>query len=252
MSALLVGVAVAGTVLATCGPPARPPAHPVAPGRRHDRGWRLSRTATPIGPIVDLAAALHVVSAQLRAGATPATAWSRALGRGPAGGDVPTAAELVAATSPLPSRLLPPVDRAIRAVRVGLALGRAGGVTSPGTAAHRERVAAVLAATALADDLGAPLAGVLERLAGAIAADAEAEAEVRAAVAGPRATARVLTGLPLLGLLVGAALGADPVAAVGHGGAGALAAVLGVALLAVGRVWTDGLLRRAAASGRPS
>jgi tight adherence protein B len=117
-------------------------------------------------------------------------------------------------------------------------------------AAHRERVAAVLAATALADDLGAPLAGVLERLADAVAADAEAEAEVRAAVAGPRATARVLTWLPVLGLLVGTALGAQPVATLLHGGLGAVAAVLGAVLLVVGRAWTQALLRRAEAGGR--
>lgn len=240
MSALLVGGAVACAVVAATGPPARSPA-----GRRGHVPSRRSLGGGPVEPTVDLAAALLVVAAQLRAGATPALAWSRAIGRGYRAA-VPTTADLVAATAPAPSPSLPPV------IRSSLARLRARGGAQPVSHAHRERVAAVIAATALADDLGAPLAGVLERLAVAVAADAEAEAEVRAAVAGPRATAGVLTWLPVLGLLVGAALGADPVAVVLDGGLGATAAGLGVGLVCAGRWWTRALLRRAAASGRAS
>ena len=246
MSALVVGGAVAAAVLAAAGPGARPPVRHVR------RAGEAVQTRAVAGGSVDLAAALLVVSAQLRSGASPAAAWARALGVVPRGADVPTATDLLAATAP-PPRAVPPQVRAV--------LGRLGGAPPAGwaalvpghrerVAAHRERVAAVLAATGLADELGAPLAAVLERLARAVAADAEAEAVVRAAVAGPRATARVLTWLPALGLVVGAALGADPVAVVRHGGVGALAALVGVALLVAGRVWTAALLRRAALAGR--
>ncbi|MBO9555465.1 MAG: type II secretion protein F [Cellulomonas sp.] len=194
------------------------------------------------------------MSAQLRSGAGPAAAWARALGIAAGSTGVPTPEGLLAATAP--SAASSRWQRPVRAVLGPLATPLAGrsvplvAGNRERLAAHRERVAAVLAATTLADDLGAPLAAVLERLAGAVAADAEAEAEVRAAVAGPRATARVLTWLPLLGLVVGAALGADPVGAVARGGAGALAALLGVALLVAGRAWTGALLRRAAVAGR--
>jgi len=103
-----------------------------------------------------------------------------------------------------------------------------------------------VAAARLSDELGAPLSGVLDRIASAVAADEEAEDERRAALAGPRATARVLAWLPLLGLLLGGLLGADPVGVVLSGGLGTMAAALGAALLLLGRWWTGALLRRAA------
>ena len=81
-----------------------------------------------------------------------------------------------------------------------------------------QRVRAVLAAARLSDDLGAPLAGVLERIASAVAADEEADGERQAALAGPRSTARVLAWLPLLGVALGALLGADPVAVMSPAG----------------------------------
>ncbi|MGY4645405.1 type II secretion system F family protein [Cellulomonas sp. URHB0016] len=247
MNALLVGIAVACAVVGVTGPPGRPPVRLAVP-RAGDASSRIARSPAPERTTVDLAAALLVVVAELRAGARPAVAWGRALGPVDLGRDVPTAMELLVATTPQPAGALP---RRLRAWQTKLVRAR-GGPFVQHTRAHRERVAAVLAATALADDLGAPLAGVLERLAGAIAADAEAESEMRAAIAGPRATAGVLTWLPVLGLLVGAALGAEPVAAVREGGLGAGAACLGVGLLLAGRGWTRALLRRAADGGRAS
>ena len=112
-----------------------------------------------------------------------------------------------------------------------------------------QRARAVLAATRLADELGAPLAGVLERIAFAVAADEEADGERRAALAGPRSTAQVLAWLPLLGVALGALLGADPVAVVLSGGLGTASAVLGVTMLLLGRWWTAALLTRAGRAG---
>ena len=106
-----------------------------------------------------------------------------------------------------------------------------------------------LAAARLSDELGAPLAGVLERIASAVAADEEADGERRAALAGPRSTAQVLAWLPLLGVALGALLGADPVAVVLSGGLGTASAVLGAAMLLLGRGWTAALLARAGRAG---
>jgi len=111
--------------------------------------------------------------------------------------------------------------------------------------ADPSRCTSVVVACVAAERLGAPLADVLHRLAAALAADQEVAAEVRAAVAGPRATARVLVWLPVLGLLVGMALGARPVAVLAGGGLGTTTALLGFGLLVGGRLWTRALLRRA-------
>lgn len=170
-----------------------------------------------------LAAALVEVASLLRAGLTPADAWSRALGV-PVADRVPTVAQLAGRAGP--SR------------RTGVRRG------APGPPLE-----AVVAAARVADELGAPLAAVLDQVAGAIAAQAEAAADVDAALAGPRASARVLGWLPALGLALGAALGADPVGVLLDGGIGTAAGVLGVVLVAVGHAWSAALLRRVARAG---
>jgi tight adherence protein B len=155
------------------------------------------------------------VAARLRAGAAPDAAWEGALGRR-TGPDGPTVDDLVAGDG----------DRAQAAV--------------------------VVAAGRLARDLGTPLAPLLDLVVHQLVAQAEAEGERRAALAGPRATARVLTWLPVLGVLLGTALGADPVAVLLDGALGTGALLAGLALLAVGRAWTARLARVAAAAGRPT
>ncbi|MBO3083416.1 type II secretion protein F [Cellulomonas sp. zg-ZUI188] len=185
-----------------------------------------------------MSAALVAVSAQLRAGATPVEAWSRTLGvvlAGPA----PTVDALLATTS------RPGGSRFRRRLRTRLLTGlptRLPRRAEPGAA---QRARAVVAAARLSDELGAPLAGVLERIASAVAADAEAEGERGAALSGPRSTAQVLAWLPVLGVALGALLGADPVGVVLSGGIGTASAVLGIVLVGLGRWWTATLLSRA-------
>lgn len=198
--------------------------HPARPGPRHPGG-------------TDLAAVLLATSAQLRAGVGPADAWGRTIGA-QATGAVPTEEALLAATSGSGS--------ATRLRSWGGFAGSSRRGPRRARAGDRQRARAVVAAARLSDELGAPLSGVLDRIASAVAADEEAEGERRAALAGPRATARVLAWLPLLGLLLGGLLGADPVGVVLSGGLGTMAAALGAALLLLGRWWTGALLRRAA------
>ena len=160
-----------------------------------------------------LAAALIEVAAVLRAGVPPAEAWRSVLG------------------APVPDRI-PSADQLAR-------------LASP----KGSQLSAVLAAARVADELGAPLAGVLEQVAAAITARAEAAADVEAALAGPRSSARVLVWLPLLGVVLGTALGADPAGTLLGGGLGSAAGVAGVVLLLLGRWWTGALLRRAGRAG---
>jgi tight adherence protein B len=108
---------------------------------------------------------------------------------------------------------------------------------------------AVVAACRVAGDVGAPLATVLDEVAASIAAEAESRAAREAALAGPRATTRVLLWLPAVGVLLGYVLGADPVATALDGGVGTGALLLGVLLLAVGRAWSARLVDRARVAG---
>lgn len=153
------------------------------------------------------------VAALLRAGAPPGAAWSRAVG-------VPVGSDGV------------PHEQALAAVVGGAAHARA-----------------VVAATRLALEVGAPLGRVLEVVSDALVSEAEARAERDAAFAGPRATARLLLWLPVGGVAVGWALGADPVATATDGGAGTAAVGLGMVLLAAGRVWTARLVAAARRAG---
>src|SRR5690606_12955467 len=104
---------------------------------------------------------------------------------------------------------------------------------------------AVHAVARLSTELGAAPALLLDDVGAALAQDAEARAERRAAFAGPRTTARVLAWLPVLGLLLGAALGADPWTVLLDGGAGTALLGAGVVLTWAGRRWTGRYLRAA-------
>lgn len=105
--------------------------------------------------------------------------------------------------------------------------------------------ATVRAAERLADELGAPLAEVLDEVASGVSDDESAEAERRAAIAGPAATARVLLWLPVGGIVLGIALGADLLDVALDGRIGSVSAVVGLVLLVAGRAWTRLLVRAA-------
>jgi tight adherence protein B len=147
-------------------------------------------------------------------------------------------------------------DRAIRGVAAAVvAGGRRGertGVTLRGYLEHGSGRGddAALRRLAVAVDVsertGAPLGPTLGRLAEALR-DEELAAEERAsALAGPRASATVLAVLPLAGVVLGGAVGSDPVHVLLGTAPGRVCLVLGGVLWAVGRAWTAALVRRAA------
>jgi len=103
----------------------------------------------------------------------------------------------------------------------------------------------------IAEASGCPLADVLARFAAQLEAEDDADAARQTALAGPKATVRLLTWLPLMGLGLGAALGVDPLATL-LGTPPGLAALLGGAVLTVaGRAWSARLVAAAAGSGTP-
>ncbi|MBW8821736.1 MAG: type II secretion system F family protein, partial [Streptomyces sp.] len=106
-----------------------------------------------------------------------------------------------------------------------LAAARFGGDVPGALAAAARRPGAegllgLAACWRVAVDQGAGLAAGLDRLEGALRADRDQRADLRAQLAGARSTAWMLAALPVLGLGLGAALGADPLHVLLHTGSG--------------------------------
>ena len=91
----------------------------------------------------------------------------------------------------------------------------------------------------VAERAGAPLAHVLDRVATAARDEAEVDREVQAEAAPARATGRLMAVLPVLGLSLGAGMGADPVHVLTGTVVGASCLAGGVALACAGIVWVD-------------
>jgi tight adherence protein B len=100
----------------------------------------------------------------------------------------------------------------------------------------------------VAVDQGAGLAAGLDRLEGALRADRDQRADLRAQLAGARSTAVMLAGLPALGLLLGTALGADPLHVLLHTGAGLGCLLIGGLLEGLGMWWAMRIVRGAEAT----
>jgi len=108
-----------------------------------------------------------------------------------------------------------------------------------------DALARIAAATTLSTRTGCSLAAVAGAVEDDLRARARHRAELRAATAGPRASAVVLAGLPVLGLLMGSGVGADPWRVLTTTAAGQALLVGGVALEAAGLAWSHRLVERA-------
>lgn len=100
----------------------------------------------------------------------------------------------------------------------------------------------------VAVDQGAGLAAGLDRLEGALRAERDQRSDLRAQLAGARATAVMLAGLPVLGLLLGVALGSDPLGVLLHTGAGLGCLLAGGVLEGLGVWWVTRIVRGAEAA----
>lgn len=190
------------------------------------RSAARARTAAVAG----LAEALAELVAQLRAGAHPAIA-----------------AESIARDA------TPDAARAFTAIASAARLG--GDVEAALTHAADRSSAAVRTplghltlAWVLAQSHGLPLADVLEAVRRDLDADLRFTAQLHARMAGPRASAAVLAGLPLLALLLGEAIGAGPLRVLFSPDGGRILLLAGVTLMCAGTTWAAQLTR----SGRPA
>lgn len=97
--------------------------------------------------------------------------------------------------------------------------------------------ASLAACWRVAERSGAGLARSVERLAAAERDADEVRGQLRAQLAAPRSSARVLATLPLIGIAMGAALGAEPIAWLAGTPAGRACALLAIALTVAGLAW---------------
>jgi tight adherence protein B len=112
----------------------------------------------------------------------------------------------------------------------------------------RRRSAAVAAVWTVSERSGAPAADVLDRVEQDLRATERLRREVTAQLAGARSTAALLAVLPLLGIGLGAAMGARPLHVLFGTGWGQVALLVGAGLDALGLMWTARIV--AAAGGR--
>ncbi len=161
--------------------------------------------------------------------------------------------------SPFATAALPVLATARRAAELGLSVPDAlrqaticpSDPTSGGPAGeHLARLWIDLSGCLIvAERSGAPLAGILEQYAAQLVADLDGLSARDTALAGPRATVVLLAWLPAVGLVLGFALGLNPLAVLLGSAPGRAALAAGVLFMIASRVWSRRLVRRAAGSG---
>ena len=107
-----------------------------------------------------------------------------------------------------------------------------------------ELLLSVSACWSVAQGTGAGLAESLRRAVEADREDDDVRTQLAAHLSAPRATARMLAGLPILGLVLGIAMGGDPLAWLLGAPLGIGCLVGGLALTALGLLWTSRIAAR--------
>ncbi len=190
--------------------------------------WReRSRAQARIAAMSAMADALGGIVAELRAGVSPATAVDSA------------AADLDVRHAAAASQL--------RAVGAAARLGcdvTAQLCTPDRTDPVVLAVRRVARGWALAHRHGLPLADVLDAVRRDVESSARFAARLRAMMAGPRASGAVLAVLPALGIALGEAMGARPLAVLTTSGGGQVLLVCGAALVLAGTAWCGRLTRQ--------
>ena len=207
---LCAALAAAGAALLLGPTPPAPGRH--TPRRASDRVGRLlgRLRPAPAPPIPEL---LDSLAAELAAGQPS----DRALESAAAGLD--------------PS----PCPRALAAIRTGGDV--AGALRADAQAPGARALRGLAACWEVSERSGAGLAVAVSRLAESLREGAEAHAQLAAEVAAVRTSARLLAGLPVLGLLIGQWIGAGPWAWLTGSWVGRAVLLTGVALQVLGMLW---------------
>ncbi|HZC27057.1 MAG TPA: type II secretion system F family protein [Actinopolymorphaceae bacterium] len=164
--------------------------------------------------------ACEIIAAELRAGRHPDRALEAAAA---------VFADLAPAVAV--SRMGGDVSAALRAV--------------PQIHAGAEDLSRLAVAWTVAETSGAGLAALVDRTASGLREEEAVRREVAAQLAGPRASARMLAGLPLLGVGLGMGVGTDPIGFLLHSPSGWACLGSASTLAAAGLAWVERLARRA-------
>jgi tight adherence protein B len=222
-----LGVVVAVVLLVPAGPVGAVVAGVLAVvGRRAFRSARAARATQ--AETTAAAEAMAVLAAELRAGRPASVALTNAAGVALG----PTAVALAEAGS----------ASGLGAAPAEVLLAHAEASAAP------ELLRGLAVCWQVCHGSGSSLASAVDRLEDGLRAEQECRDEVQAELAGPRSTAVMLAGLPLLGLLLGSGLGAHPVHMLLHTPLGGGCLAVGVALELLGVWWTGGIVRAAAAA----
>ena len=190
--------------------------------------------------------ALDDVASALRAGARPGNALRRAA---TAAGETDAQVAGVLTAAGAHARLGGDVAAALRSSGAPASPGAPTDSPQSGAVpdAESDRIPAELAgAWLLATRHGVVLADVVDGLRADVAGRRERAVRVDATLAGPRATAVILTALPALGVLLGSGFGADPLGVLLGGTLGGALCLAGAVFLAAGLLWTDRIVGGAA------
>jgi tight adherence protein B len=232
----VVPVLLAAPLGAWLGGPGAAVAAALAAGLGYQRWRSARRRRRQAGELAGLLEAVGVLSAELRAGAHPATAAAVAAEsmRGAVGADRRRRVRRGAGSGA--------VGRVLGSVAAGAKLGaeiptlllrHAEG--EPVIGAELSRLAA---AWTLADRHGITLADLLDAVRADLESRSRLAGQIGAQLVGPKSTAAVLAGLPVLGILLGQGIGADPWRVLTGTPAGQLLLVLGTALTCAGAMWS--------------
>lgn len=179
----------------------------------------VRRKATRAAESSALQGALGLLVGELRVGAHPVVAFEAAAAE--VDGAVATSLRAVAARA----RLGADVSAGLRSVATGSTL--------PG---HWMRLSVCWH---LAQTQGLAIVALVQAAQRDIVERERFASAVSAGMAGARATATILAGLPVLGVGLGQLIGADPLRFLLSGGAGGWLLVIGVALACAGLWWSD-------------
>ena len=183
---------------------------------------------------------VHQLTGLLQAGRTPSQLWGDAL-----------SVHGSSSVTGFSAAVRPTLQSAHQAAQLGLSVPEVlrEAATRTRDPALRTLWQDLAACLEVAERSGAPLAAVLARYAVQRESQLDSDAARDTALAGPRATVRLLSWLPLFGLTVGYLIGVDPLAVLLGSVPGIAALCAGFVLMVAGRIWSSRLIR--AAAGEP-
>jgi tight adherence protein B len=191
------------------------------------RARRAGRATEIHGAIVGLCRA---IAAELRAGHPSGQAFAAAVHAAPSALDL----------------LLQPASRVAARGDIGDLADAVARVAANPDCAGLRRLAACWRVAAAS---GAALAPAIDRVADALQDEIDVSRDVTSTLAGPRATVHLLAGLPVLGLLLGTAIGARPVDFLLGSGPGVGCLLAAASLDAAGMTWARRIARQASRFG---